>query len=81
MIMPYYPSTLETVPKLSLASGIRIFNQIHSAIDYLHSLNYNHMDTKPANICLRETGDFVLIDLGSVAMKLDMLESTVAYTP
>lgn len=81
MIMPYYPSTLESVRKLSLASGTRLFGQIRSAVDYLHSLNYNHMDIKPANICLRESGDFVLIDLGSVAMKQDMSESTVAYVP
>ena len=81
MIMPYYPSTLESVPKLSLASGVRLFNQVRSAVDYLHSLNYNHMDIKPANICLRENGDFVLIDLGSVAMKLDTSESTVVYVP
>ena len=81
MIMPYYPSTLESIRKLSMASGIRLFNQVRSAVDYLHSLNYNHMDIKPANICLRETGDFVLIDLGSVAMKLDISESTVVYVP
>lgn len=81
MIMPYYPSTLESVKKLSLPSGIRLFHQIGSAVRYLHSLNYNHMDIKPANICLRETGDFVLIDLGSVAMKLEFSESTVVYVP
>jgi serine/threonine protein kinase len=81
MIMPFYPSTLESVRKLSAASGIRLFDQVRSAVDYLHSLNYNHMDIKPANICLRESGDFVLIDLGSVAMRLDISESTVVYVP
>jgi len=81
MIMPYYPSTLEGIRKLSLSDGIRLFDQIRNAIDFLHSLNYNHMDIKPANICLRENGDFVLIDLGSVAMKLAISESTVVYVP
>lgn len=81
MIMPFYPSTLESVPKLSLASGVRLFDQVRSAVDYLHSLNYNHMDIKPANICLRYNGDFVVIDLGSVAMKLDISESTAVYVP
>ena len=81
MIMPYYPSTLESVRKLSLSSEIRLFGQVRSAVDFLLSLNYNHMDIKPANICLRENGDFVLIDLGSVAMKLDISESTVVYVP
>ncbi len=81
MIMPFYPSTLESIRKLSLEDGVRLFNQLRSAIDFLHSLNYNHMDIKPANICMRETGDFVLIDLGSVAKKLEFSESTVAYVP
>lgn len=81
MIMPFYPSTLESLRKLSLVSGVRLFNQVGSALYYLHSLNYNHMDIKPANICLRENGDFVLIDLGSVARKLDTSESTVVYLP
>jgi serine/threonine protein kinase len=81
MIMPYYPSTLEHMGTLSLEDGVRLFDQIRSAVDFLHSLNYNHMDIKPANICLRENGDFVLVDLGSVAMKLQNSESTVAYVP
>jgi serine/threonine protein kinase len=81
MIMPYYPSTLESVQKLSLVDGVRLFHQVGSAIKFLHSLNYNHMDIKPANICLRENGDFVLIDLGSVALKLNMSESTAVYVP
>jgi len=81
MIMPYYPSTLEHVRKLTLADGVRLFHQVRSAVDFLHSLNFNHMDIKPANICLRENGDFVLVDLGSVAMKLDISESTVVYVP
>jgi serine/threonine protein kinase len=81
MIMPYYPSTLEGIRKLSLGNGVRLFEQVRNAVNFLHSLNYNHMDIKPANICLRENGDFVLIDLGSVAMKLDVSESTVVYVP
>lgn len=81
MIMPYYSSTLEHVSMLNLADGVRLFDQIRSAVDFLHSLNYNHMDIKPANICLRDNGDFVLVDLGSVAMKLNFSESTVVYVP
>jgi len=81
MIMPYYPSTLEHVRKLSVVDGVRLFDQVRQAVVFIHSLNYNHMDIKPANICLRENGDFVLVDLGSVAMKLDVSESTVVYVP
>lgn len=82
MIMPFYPSSLEVVAQLSVEEGSRLFTQVGDAIRFLHSLNFNHMDIKPANICLRaETGDFVLIDLGSVAMKLSVSESTVVYVP
>jgi serine/threonine protein kinase len=81
MIMPYYPSTLEHIETLSVEDGLRLFAQIRSAVDFLHALNYNHMDIKPANICVRDTGDFVLVDLGSVALKLDNSESTVVYVP
>lgn len=81
MIMPYYPCTLGSVRKLSVADGVRLFEQIHSAVVYLHSLNFNHMDIKPSNISLMTTGDCVLIDLGSVVMKQDMSESTAVYVP
>jgi serine/threonine protein kinase len=39
------------------------------------------MDIKPSNICIRENGNFVLIDLGSVVMKGSFSESTVVYVP
>jgi serine/threonine protein kinase len=81
MIMPYFPSTLESLRELSLVDGIRLWNQIRGAVDFLQSLNYSHMDIKPSNICLKENGDFVLIDLGSVARKFDSSESTVPYVP
>ena len=81
MIMPYYPSTLEHNARLTVENGCRLFDQIDNAIRFLHSQSYNHMDIKPANICLRENGDFVLVDLGSVVMKLEYSESTVVYVP
>jgi len=39
------------------------------------------MDIKPANICLSSRGHFILIDLGSVAEKGNISESTVVYVP
>ena len=81
MIMPYYPSTLKHLKRLTLADGVRLFHQVRSAVDFLHSLNYNHMDIKSSNICLRENGDFMLVDLGSVVRKSESSESTVVYVP
>ncbi len=81
MIMPFYPSSLESLPLLNLNSGIRLFLEISNAVHFLHSLNYIHMDIKPANICLSSSGHFILIGLGSVAEKGNISESTVVYVP
>ena len=81
MIMPQYSSTLETLRNLTISSGVKLFHQMSQAIKFLHDLGLNHMDIKPSNICLRESGDFVLIDLGSVVMKGLYSESTVVYVP
>lgn len=81
MIMPLYLSTLEPHPKLTISSGVKLFQQISQAIKFFHNLGLNHMDIKPSNICIRENGNFVLIDLGSVTMKHLFSESTVVYVP
>lgn len=81
MIMPHYSSTLETHPRLTIDSGIKLFQQMSQAIEFFHNLGLNHMDIKPSNICIRENGNFVLIDLGSVVMKGLISESTVVYVP
>lgn len=46
------------------------WNQLSQALRLLHAHGYAHMDVKPANICISVEGDFVLIDLGSVASML-----------
>jgi serine/threonine protein kinase len=81
MIMPHYAATLESHPKLTISSGMKLFQQMSQAIKFFHDLGFNHMDIKPSNICLRENGNFVLIDLGSVVMKGSYSESTVVYVP
>jgi serine/threonine protein kinase len=81
MIMPHYAGTLESHPELTIILGIKLFQQMSQAIKFFHNLGMNHMDIKPSNICLRENGNFVLIDLGSVAMKGSYSESTVVYVP
>lgn len=86
MMMPYYPSTLERVPGLSIGDGQRVVSQISGAIRFLHDSSFVHMDIKPANICLNEQGDAILIDLGSVVKRStpstpSFSESTVVYVP
>jgi serine/threonine protein kinase len=79
--MPYFPSTLEYIPKLTKDIGSKLFTQISDALIFIHSLGYNHMDVKPSNICVRETGDFVLIDIGSMAKFWEFSSSTSPYVP
>lgn len=81
MIMPHYSSTLEPHPKLSIESGMKLYQQMSEAIIFFHNLGLNHMDIKASNICIRENGNFVLIDLGSIVMKNSYSESTVVYVP
>ena len=81
-IMPVMPSTLESVKKLSGENMSRFWKQISSALESLHSRNFAHMDVKPSNICINDDGDFVLIDLGSVAsFESTNFHSTEAYQP
>lgn len=86
MIMPYYASTLERVPSLSVGDGQGVVSQISEAIEFLHSRGFVHMDIKPANICLNDQGHAILIDLGSVVKQstpsvCSHSESTVVYVP
>lgn len=49
---------------LKEGEAIRIIKQIGSALSFMHSQNMLHLDLKPSNIMLKETGDVVLIDFG-----------------
>ncbi len=81
MIMPQYPASLECISTLSVELGTRLFNEMRNAIDFLHKLGFIHMDVKSSNIAVRENGDFVLIDLGSMVPPQQYSESTVVCVP
>jgi serine/threonine protein kinase len=83
MIMPHYVNTLEILPVLTKEEGMILYRQMKEALDFLHNLpdQYNHMDVKPSNICIRESGVLVLIDLGSVVPLGSTSESTRVYLP
>ena len=81
MIMPHFSSNLEPLRSLSVKDGQKLVSQISIALSGIHELGFNHMDVKPSNICIRENGDFVLVDLGSVVRRDDYSESTAAYVP
>ena len=81
MIMPYHISTLESVVSLEETYLNQLWDEMSSAVSFIHSLGFAHMDIKSSNICLNQNGRYVLIDLGSVA-PLGMKSSpTMCYLP
>ena len=50
--------------KLSEDEAVRITKQIGQALSYLHSRGVLHLDLKPSNIMIKDSGDIVIIDFG-----------------
>ena len=50
--------------ELSEEEAVRITKQIGEALTYLHSNGILHLDLKPSNIMVKESGDIVVIDFG-----------------
>ena len=46
------------------AEALRLFQQVASALDFMHAHKMLHLDVKPANVMLRANGEAVLIDFG-----------------
>lgn len=49
---------------LKEGEAIKIVKQIGSALSFMHSQGMLHLDLKPSNIMLKDTGDIVVIDFG-----------------
>jgi serine/threonine protein kinase len=81
MIMPMFPITLESLPKLSPTALDRLVKQIGNALSYMHDLHFAHMDVKPSNILISPSGDFILADLGSVSPYGSRTRSTRPFLP
>jgi serine/threonine protein kinase len=81
MFMPLHPVTLESLRVLKGDEIFRFYQHMSSALDFLHALGFAHMDVKPSNILISSTGDFILADLGSVALFGTKSQSTRSYLP
>jgi hypothetical protein len=83
IVMPKYISTVETIPQLNDDQTALLWDQIGSALHFLHEMDFGHSDVKPANICLKgyPSGHFVLIDLGSMERLGGVAASTPPYIP
>ncbi|MBE6239952.1 MAG: hypothetical protein E7115_00405 [Bacteroidales bacterium] len=71
-------SSLDLPLSVEQASGY--IRQIASALSYLHKRNTMHLDVKPSNILLDESGNAVLIDFG-VSKHYDQAGHQTSSTP
>ena len=55
---------VEQYEKMSAVEATVYIRQVAAALGYLHERRIMHLDVKPGNIMLRETGEAVLIDFG-----------------
>ena len=81
MLMPRFLDVLERCPALDADATLLLWQQMRTALSAIHGLGFAHMDVKPANICQTESGDFVLIDFGSIARVGGCTQSTPSYLP
>jgi serine/threonine protein kinase len=81
--MPAYLGTLDNIPKiLDTVVVSKLFNQMMTCIEYLHTSNFVHMDIKPSNIFYNEFGDYYLGDFGSACKIGGRITSTTeAFSP
>ena len=49
---------------LSESVALKFFEQISSALTYMHNNHMLHLDLKPSNIMMRKNGQIILIDFG-----------------
>ena len=81
MIMPKFPTTLEPLPYLSSEGTVNLWHCLSQALEAIHTLGFAHMDIKPSNICVSESGVYCLIDLGSICPFNERSSSTPSYIP
>ena len=65
LVMPAFVCSLDAVPHGSVDMVLRGVNNIVCALVALHAKGWTHMDVKPGNILVSETGDWHLTDYDS----------------
>ena len=66
--------------QLSETETLLYTRKIADALRYIHSMNMNHLDIKPANVLVRNNGDIVLIDFG-LSKNYDVSGEQTTSTP
>lgn len=76
------PSVLsEMKTPISKVCTCKLVGDILSGLEFLHTRGFAHMDVKVDNIAISENGNFVLIDLGSIARPGQPTAVTELYVP
>lgn len=71
---------VQTHGALSMSVALDYIRQVASALDYIHSHNLLHLDVKPSNIMLNDSGEAVLVDFG-VSKRYDKSGYQTSNTP
>jgi hypothetical protein len=79
--MPFHSAILAQLPQLTFEICSKLCIQMFTAFTFLHNRGFAHMDVKPSNICITIDGNFVLIDLESMAKFEDFTFSTENFLP
>ncbi len=80
--IPFAPYNVTEYLNPTLMGIVNKFvRQISLGLEWMHALNYCHMDVKPQNIGVHANGDFVLIDLGSTSMVGERASTTIKFVP
>ena len=66
--------------RLDEPEALNFMNQIADALTYIHGKNILHLDVKPSNVLLRESGEAVLIDFG-ISKRYDESGEQSSTTP
>lgn len=80
--MPRVTATAANLLKpITDAASVKLILDIVCAAQFLHENGFAHMDIKPDNLGIDTGGNFLLLDLGSVAEFGDFTDVTDAYVP
>lgn len=67
-VMPHFVSNLQEINHFDAIMQDRMWVHLSDAMMYLHGKGYAHMDIKPENVGIRESGSPVLLDAEAITL-------------
>lgn len=79
IVNPYYPKRSIESQRGSFSEHelLHLLNDVAGGLEHMHSGNHLHMDIKPSNILLSNTGDFIISDFGISYKIKDIIRQAV----